>query len=104
LEYGSPVCKKKFQQMFALLKRARYFPGTMKERLPCGCLGECDPFAHDTHPDGPGKPAGPGRDDELEMLAKRLLRLHRKARTNGIDIAIRQTGVELAELILGDDE
>jgi hypothetical protein len=50
-----------------------------------------------------GKPAGPGRDDQMEILSKRLLRLHAKARTNGIDIAIRQTGVELARLILGDE-
>lgn len=33
------------------------------DRLPCGCEGECDPYAHDTHPDGPGKPAGPAFDD-----------------------------------------
>jgi hypothetical protein len=74
-----------------------------KDRLPCGCVGTCDPYAHDMPHDYDGKPAGPGRDDQMEILSKRLLRLHAKARTNGIDIAIRQTGVELARLILGDE-
>jgi hypothetical protein len=28
-------------------------------RLPCGCIGKCDPFAHDTAPDWDGRPDGP---------------------------------------------
>lgn len=25
------------------------------DRLPCGCIGQCDPYAHDTAPDWDGK-------------------------------------------------
>jgi hypothetical protein len=28
-------------------------------RLPCGCIGKCDPYAHDTAPDWDGTPDGP---------------------------------------------
>jgi hypothetical protein len=31
----------------------------MNERLPCGCFGKCDPYAHDTAPDWDGTPDGP---------------------------------------------
>jgi hypothetical protein len=31
----------------------------MNERLPCGCIGKCDPYAHDTAPDWDGTPDGP---------------------------------------------
>jgi hypothetical protein len=34
------------------------------ERLPCGCYGSCDPYAHDTAPDWDGKVDGPGRHYE----------------------------------------
>src|ERR1700721_1469371 len=32
-------------------------------RLPCGCIDECDPYAHDTAPDWHGEHDGPGLDD-----------------------------------------
>jgi hypothetical protein len=28
-------------------------------RLSCGCIGKCDPYAHDTAPDWDGTPDGP---------------------------------------------
>jgi hypothetical protein len=28
-------------------------------RLPCGCIGKCHPYAHDTAPDWDGTPDGP---------------------------------------------
>ena len=28
-------------------------------RLPCGCIDQCDPYAHDTAPDWDGTPDGP---------------------------------------------
>jgi hypothetical protein len=30
-----------------------------QQRLPCGCIGKCDPYAHDTAPDWDGTPDGP---------------------------------------------
>jgi hypothetical protein len=33
-----------------------------EERLPCGCIGKCDPFAHDTAWDWNGTP---DYDDEV---------------------------------------
>lgn len=67
-------------------------------RLPCGCIGECDPYAHDWPADGPGKPAGPGKDDQMEMLAKRILAHQHKSFVDTIRAA-----VELAHLILEDE-
>jgi hypothetical protein len=32
-------------------------------RLPCGCWGVCDPYAHDTAPDWDGTPDGPDWND-----------------------------------------
>jgi hypothetical protein len=34
-------------------------PQPEEQRLACGCLGECDPYAHDTAPDWDGRPDGP---------------------------------------------
>lgn len=34
-----------------------------EERLPCGCRGKCDPFAHDTAWDWDGTPDGPDWSD-----------------------------------------
>lgn len=35
----------------------------MSERLPCGCRGTCDPFAHDTAWDWDGTPSKPDWTD-----------------------------------------
>jgi len=71
--------------------------------LACGCVGQCDPYAHDTHPDGPGKPAGPGIDDEIERVAKTIIRLSNSIPTPATKLALQNAGIDLAHLVLGED-
>lgn len=75
-----------------------------RRTLPCGCVGECDSRAHDTHPDGICKPAGPGKDDQMEMLARRIDKARRSI-GNGGDGTFEalEAAFELAELILGEE-
>jgi hypothetical protein len=73
------------------------------ENLSCGCVGECDSRSHDTHPDGICKPAGPGRDDEMERVAKTILRLANSIPSPTTKLAIERAGVELARLVIGEE-
>jgi hypothetical protein len=43
--------------------QARVNKLTAERRLPCGCIGKCDPYAHDMAWNWDGKVDGPNKDD-----------------------------------------
>ena len=54
--------------------------GGDQERLPCGCRGKCDPYAHDTAWDWDGRPDGPGFDDLSPKEQEEYLESHGEER------------------------
>jgi hypothetical protein len=47
---------------------------SVTDRLPCGCVGKCDPYAHDTAWDWNGTPSRPGWIDLTPREQEQFIR------------------------------
>jgi hypothetical protein len=56
-------------------------------RLPCGCIGQCDPFAHDTAWDWDGKADGPDWSDLSSREQEEYIRQHPYCQDCGDDLS-----------------